>query len=234
MEAIMNVPGHRTNRLYATARVSILALGLCSMLAACIEEKNTGNTGVFYTGRILDFETKQPLEGAYAIAAFEEIVVASAGAKARCIKTKGMYVGKDGAFSFPVEKFDGQSPLLVEGIHPDYTMWTMDLSTLERRRKKNQDSYSNLNVYLKKVDPKKPEYRSARSAPCSHARTREDQEASIEYLRIARAQKARFGMAPEHLRSLDESIRHWETSSGGMATPRISSEPPKLTEPQNK
>lgn len=234
----MNVPGHRTNRLYATARISILALGLCSMLAACIEEKNTGNTGVFYTGRILDFDTKLPLEGAYAIAGFEEIVAASAGVTAHCIKTKGMYVGKDGAFSFPVEKFDGQSPLGVEGIHPDYTLHFSEHSTLERRRKKDVDSYSNLNVYLKKLDPDKPDYAGARSAPCSHARTREDQEASIEYLRIARAQKARFGMAPEHLKGLDESIRYYETSSGGMARvapPRISSEPPpSSTMPQNK
>ena len=92
-----------------------------------------------------------------------------------------------------------------------------------------------LNVYLKKLDPNKPDYRNAASAPCSHARTREDQEASIEYLRIARAQKARFGMAPEHLRILDEGIRRLETSSGGMANPRVDSPPPLVpTSPPSK
>lgn len=224
------------NRIYRAPLYTLaLALCLCSILSSCEEDLTKGTAGVFYTGRILDVDTKQPIEGAYAIAAFEEIVVGSAGAFAHCIKTKGMYVGKDGTFSFAVEKFDGQSPLIVEGIHPDYTMRRSDIAKLEKKKMRNKDSYANLNVYLKKLDPNKPDYRHAASAPCSHAKTREDQEASIEYVRIERAQRARFGMKPEHLKIFDETIHRMENWSGGMGNPRIASEPlPKLTEPQKK
>ena len=64
--------------------------------------------------------TKQPIEGAYVVAIYREQVVSMAAMNSWCVKTRGMYTGKDGKFRFPVENLKGNSPLYAGAIKPGY------------------------------------------------------------------------------------------------------------------
>lgn len=169
-----------------------------------------------FTGTVFDKDTKQPIEGAYAIATYKDVVSSIGGVASHCIKTKGMYTGKDGKFHFPVEKRDGYSPFEVVVIHVDYVNGYAMPKPPDIRRKQNAEAYSDRNAYMVKQDPKNPSYFGHADAYCLHAKNKEDVAASVEYYKIWKAQYERFGVRKEIIDELNDSIVRLQTLGGRM------------------
>lgn len=141
------------------------------------------------TGQVLDNDTKQPLEGAFAIAIYKEIKSGFAATANYCVKTKGMYTGKDGKFHFPVEKLDGNSPYWVSAIKPDYYYVISDIAPPKIHYEQGVAAYTGRHVYLAKQDPTNPKNSGAGDdIVCYRAASREDVAASIEFLKIGLAE----------------------------------------------
>ena len=135
------------------------------------------------TGQVLDFDTKQPIEGAYVLAVYEKVDLGLAGASRYCVKTKGMVSEKEGRFHFPVEQLDGGSPSTAHAIKPDYFSKTFAEVSDADFKAQNKAAYSNRHAYLKKQDLTK--YDACHSfTECDRAKSREAVETNIQYLKL--------------------------------------------------
>ncbi len=110
------------------------------------------------TGRVYDDDTKESIEGAYVVALYYEGVVGPAAMTKRCKRAKGMYVGKDGTFHFPVERLDGLSPGMVMAIKPGYFSLWVTLPPDDVWKKQSKEAYSGRDTPLNKQDPQKPSW----------------------------------------------------------------------------
>ena len=181
------------------------------------------------TGRALDKDTKEPIEGAYAVAIYEILLSGPAATVSRCVKTKGMYTGKDGKFHFPVDKRDGYSPNEVVVMHLDYVLGHAEEKPDAIRRLQNAEAYADRNAYMKKMDPQAPRYFQNEHVECLYAKTKEDAAASIDYFKIVKAQAIKYKRTidfPHILESMDKRIRRLETIDG-RAPNEIIEEPVK-------
>ena len=210
-------------RLY----LAITAL-ICAALVSCARSEKPELIDFELTGRVLDKETNQPVEGAYAIAIYKGVVASSAGVASHCVKTKGMYTGKDGKFRFPVEKRDGYSPWNVEAITVDHSHWTTDIKPDRIHHLQRAEAYTDRNVYMVKQDPLNPSYFGGGDVYCVHAKNKEDAAASVEYYKVKKMQYLKYHRGQSALDSIDESIQRLETLDGRMPDQiRAEPRPPK-------
>ena len=160
------------------------------------------------TGQVLDNDTKQPLEGAFVIAIYKEVKSGFAAAANYCVKTKGMYTGKDGKFHFPVEKLDGNSPYWVSAIKPDYYYVISDIAPPKIHREQGAAAYSGRNIYLAKQDPANPRVSGdGDDILCRRAASRDDVAASIEFLKIGLAENEKNnGPLKQQIREATQSM----------------------------
>jgi hypothetical protein len=169
-----------------------------------------------FTGTVYDQGTKQPIEGAYVIATYKDVVVSSGGVASHCVKTKGMYTVKDGKFHFPVEKLDWRSPSVVVAIHVDYVNGAAVPKPTGNDRKQNAAAYSARDIYMVKQDPKNPDYLGNADVHCVHAKNKADAAASVVYYKIRKSQYVKFNRGQSALDSMDESIQRLESLDGRM------------------
>lgn len=164
------------------------------------------------TGRVLDFTTKQPIEGAYVIASYFEPYPGFGSAGARCVKARGMYTGKDGRFHFPVEKRDGYSPLSVDAIKSDYQYAPSEPVKPEKWRKQNASAYSDRILYLTAQDPAKPNFHfGVGFETCETAETREGAAASVVFLKISLKELIKYGALKQNIDGCRDMIELFES-----------------------
>jgi hypothetical protein len=146
------------------------------------------------TGTVLDSVTKQPIEGAYVFASYREDDGPPPSFKSWCARTRGMYTSKDGKYRFPVEKLGGQNPYITSAIKPGYFRGRTVYPEPEVVKKQDAKAYSGRDLYLIPQDPAKPDFHFGSGDEfCSHARTRDDAAAGVEFLRIELAEFIRLG-----------------------------------------
>ena len=182
-------------------------------LVSCARTNSPEKIDFELTGRVLDKETKEPIEGAYVIAKYMSVVAGPAAVASHCVKTKGMYTGKDGKFHFPVEKRDGYSPLDVEAIKIDYSYWTTDIKPDHIHHQQTAEAYTDRNVYLIKQDPNNPSFFGG-AVDCLYAKNSEDVAASVEYYKIKKAQSIKYNRDKGLLESIDSWIQQHEKLNG--------------------
>jgi hypothetical protein len=190
---------HSPKRKYWMFLAVLAASG--SMLAFCTEKK----IDFEFTGTAYDKDTKQPIEGAYAVAIYKEIRGGYVAVTSFCVKTKGMYTGKDGKYHFPVEKRNGASPSTVQIIHPDYVWQSANPKPDRIHYQQRAEAYADRDAYMKKQDPANPIF-YGHDVWCTEAKKKEDVVAAIEFMKILRAQYVKFNRGQSSLDNLDSMI----------------------------
>lgn len=147
------------------------------------------------TGQVLDFDTKQPIEGAYVLAVYEKVDLGIAGAARYCVKTKGMLSDKDGSFHFPIDKLDGNSPHMVYAIKADYFLREWELPPSDANRAQTKQAYTNRHVYLKKQDASKPSFQHGFSY-CERSESRAAVESAVQFLEIKLIEQRKYSKNP--------------------------------------
>ena len=96
------------------------------------------------TGTVRNFDTNEPIEGAYVMAIYETVRGGDfvVGTAHWCIKTRGMTTDKDGTFHFPVEKLDGWSPSQVTAIKPGYFLRRVKLHSEKIQHAGGKENYT--------------------------------------------------------------------------------------------
>jgi hypothetical protein len=143
------------------------------------------------TGQVLDFDTKQPIAGAYVLAVYEKVDLGIAGAARYCVKTKGMLSDKDGSFHFPIDKLDGNSPHMVYAIKADYFLREWELPPSDANRAQTKQAYTNRHVYLKRQEVGKPSFQHGFSL-CERAPSSEAVESAVTFLEIMRVEERKY------------------------------------------
>ena len=193
-----------------TTRTSLLAalVLIAGTLMSCAEKP----IDFELTGTVYDDETKLPIEGAYVIAIYKAVAGDWGGVASHCVKTKGMYTGKDGKFRFPVEKRDGYSPWLVDALHMNFEFVMEVVKPPKIHRAQKADAYTDRDIHLRKLDQFNRNPRLGEGPECPHARNKDDVAASVEYLKIERARAVKLNLGQGILDGIDKSIErheHW-------------------------
>jgi hypothetical protein len=165
------------------------------------------------TGQVLDFDTKQPIEGAYVLAVYEKVDLGIAGAARYCVKTKGMLSDKDGSFHFPIDKLDGNSPHMVYAIKADYFLREWELPPSDANRAQTKQAYTNRHVYLKKQEVGAPEYLLREYRECGRPETRSAIEANITFLAIKKSEYVRLQMGDARIKNIESMIQSLEATT---------------------
>ncbi len=164
-----------------------------------------------FTGTVYDNVTKQPIEGAYVVAIYREQVVSMAAMSSWCVKTLGMYTGKDGKFRFPVENRKGNSPLHAGAIKPGYFNGPWEFPAEQIWKKQGREAYSNRDIYLIPQDPQKAVFSyGTQEEYCHHAKSREDAAAGVEFLKIQIKEIVRLRASEQGIDSVRSMIDHLE------------------------
>lgn len=193
----------------ATAISALLLSG--SAIAAGGNPLSYGKPDFDLTGTVYDVTTKQPIEGAYVVALYYKPIVGMSAMDLWCIKTKGMYTGKDGRFRFAVEKLDGNSPREVTAIKPGYYSGREVFPPADVWKKQGKEAYTGRDTPLIPQDPVKPEGRyGLGDVFCNHAESREDVAAGIEFLRIQLSEEQRLPFHPQAIESTKYRINRLE------------------------
>ncbi len=138
---------------------------------------------------VIDVDTGKPIEGAYVLAIYNETGSTPFGHSGKwCVKTKGMYTSKDGAFRFPAE--NAHQPE-VHVIKPDY-FWTYNTKGPAKMEwtLTGQRVVHDPHLYLKRQDPDKPEWNLG-GKECERPRSKEDAVANVDFLRIKLSELAK-------------------------------------------
>lgn len=172
------------NAIHLTARRLMLVLAVLGLgTGASCSLTDDRAIDFAFTGRVLDADTKEPIEGAFVLAVYKKVDLGMAASAEYCVKTKGMVTGKDGEYSFPIERLDSVSPDIAYAIKADYYLKGFEDIPIRVQKKNNKESYSNRNVYLKRQDPAKPEFRTTFNS-CQRPESREAVDAGIRYLEL--------------------------------------------------
>ena len=181
-----------------------LAIGGFSSAASSLE----------FSGRVLDADTKVPIEGAYVIAVYLTGSSGQGGATvtSHCTKTKGMYTGNDGSFRFPVENLDGASPGFVNGIKAGYFLFDEIDPPPSVRHSHSAAEYSGRDILLKKQDPKNPKLTYWFGfQDCYYAATKGDAAAAADYTRMMLDELKKYGERKSRIEAIEQEIRNLET-----------------------
>lgn len=178
-----------------------------TMAASCDLPASNTNSSFEFTGQVLDFDTKQPIEGAYALAVYQKVEIGLGGTADYCYKTKGMTTGKDGKFSFPLEQPTSLNPDIVTAIKADYFYRDMVIPKPSVQKAQTKEAYTNRHVYLKKQDPAKPSFQlSEPSIYCTKAKSSEDAEAAIQFYEIELKELTKYGLTEKQIENAKERI----------------------------
>ncbi len=158
----------------ASAAISFVLLQGCASL---------GQNSI--AGQVLDSETGLPHADAYVLALYNRSSSTWGGHSGSvCMKTKGMYTGRDGRFSFPAE---AGLWVQLESIKPGYTS---DVT----KRLRSGPEYPNLFLRAR-LDRDKGRI----AIPsCIQAREADDLLANIQYLRIETMESVKFNYEFAH------------------------------------
>jgi hypothetical protein len=194
--------------LLAAAALSLTMAASCELPAA------DGVINFELTGQVLDFDTKQPIEGAYVLAVYEKVYMGFAASARYCVKTKGMLSDKEGRFHFPVEKLDSNSPAKLAAIKSDYYFHREKPISEKSAKAQNKETYSNRDVYLKRQDPAKLEFHFGYTT-CNRPESREAVDANIEFLKLRKAEAERithsFSWSKSYIENIDSMIHGLQT-----------------------
>jgi hypothetical protein len=164
------------------------------------------------TGQVLDFDTKQPIEGAYVLAVYQTISSAwLVGSSLNCVKTKGMLSDKEGRFHFPVEKLDQMSPGELHAIKPDYFLKTRAEVSDADFKAQNKSAYSNRHVYLKKQDVAKPDFQYG-FRYCQRPESSEAIEAALIFMGMTVEEETKFGKDVRSINAVRELMQSMKQS----------------------
>ena len=191
-----------SNKKWTIAGVLIVmtaSLGYCAS-----PDKIGGEAG----GTVIDVSTNLPIEGAYVMSIYYESAGTVAGRSSWCVKTKGMYTGKDGKFHFPLEN---SRFLYVHAIKPDYfSSFRVGPMRMERLWYGVEREIYDPNIYLKPQDPAKPDFHLG-NMECERPKTREDVLANIEYLKLTLTEHVKYGVSQQGIEGTREQIRRLES-----------------------
>ncbi|MBL0142911.1 MAG: hypothetical protein IPP91_12620 [Betaproteobacteria bacterium] len=199
--------------------LSCLAVLLAASIALAGDARASGGSPLSFgkpdfelTGTVYDTTTKQPIEGAYVVALYYKSIVGPAAMAIWCVKTRGMYTGKDGTFHFPVEKLDGDSPLSVNAIKPGYYSDRPVVPSPEVRKKQGREAYTGRDLPLILQNPAKPEFRfGSGDVFCNHAETKQDAAAGVEFLKIELAEFIQLGADEKTIQVTRRMIQRLES-----------------------
>lgn len=173
------------------------------------------------TGTVFDKTTNQPIEGAYVVALYFEQYAGMGAIGSRCVKTKGMYTGKDGKFHFPVEKLDGSSPGEVNAIKRGYRSDFPIRPPPDVWKKQGKEAYTGRDLPLVPQIPEKPEWWfGSGNEYCDQAKTRGDAAAGVEFLKIQLSEYVRLDAGEQGIRAVGRMIQRLESLSENAAVPR--------------
>ena len=180
-------------------------------LAYCAPRWAPQQPGEFY-GQVLDQDTKQPIEGAYALLVYIAAGGVPMGHSASwCVRTRGMFTGKDGKFSFPVDTEGGGSPLYVEAIKPNYFTHSVEMPRYKGQVTYNPEAKKDWDIFLKKQDPAKPNFRYG-FRYCERPESRAGADPAIEFLRIQLNELIRYGVDERGQESTLGFIKHLQSA----------------------
>ncbi len=164
------------------------------------------------TGTVYDADTKEPLEGAFVVAPYKIFRGGIGASGTFCVKTKGMYTGRDGKYHFPVEKLDGRNPYSADAIKPGYYLDDSVLPDPKVWAKQTAAAYSGRDIFLKKQNPSKPHWTFSGEGDevCTEARTREAAAAGVTFMKLKYEEQVRLGAPETFLRLSAERIKEYE------------------------
>ena len=198
--------------------IAFLATG--ATLAYCTPPGTFRTIDFEMTGTVWDHDSKQPIEGAYVMAIYEEAGCAlGVGCKSWCVKTKGMYTGKDGTFHFPVEKLDSFSPSEVTAIKPGYFLKRIVFHSSKVQHAQGKENYTGRDVILAKQDPQNPDWHLGNSE-CGRPFSREAVEANIEFLKIETEEYVRLGRSQNVIDGNQRAIERLQAVRSQTTSPR--------------
>jgi hypothetical protein len=190
--------------VFATTLLSL------TTLAACSPPWASKPIDFEFTGQVLDKDSNEPIEGAYALAVYRKVDIGFGGTADYCYKTKGMLTGKDGKFHFTMERPTSLNPDMVYAIKPDYFSidWVIPTPALQDARTK--ETYTNRHVYLKKQDTAKPSFQHG-FIDCARPESSEAIEAAEQFMRIEVGEQIKYGRDGINRTNMIKSMR--ETAS---------------------
>ena len=169
--------------------IAVIAIGTaasCNLMNTDIESATFEQTG-----RVLDAETKGPIEGAYVLGVYEQVDLGMAGSARYCFKTKGMVTGKDGKYNFPLEKRRSSSLSTIAAIKADYYFEGERQLSQRDWKAQNKETYMNRDVYLKKQDAAKPKFGDG-FTDCERPESRAAVEPAIRFLEMVFTENKKY------------------------------------------
>ena len=211
----------KMKRQLSSSRCRNIVLLACAMaLLSCACSKAPPKIDFAFTGRVLDKESKQPIEGAYVVAIYKTQRAGAAAVKSHCTKTRGMLTGKDGKFSFPVEGLNDFSPAHATAIHLDYVPDSDFSKPYNVIAKHNAESYRDRNIFLEKHKSEKNfVFVGTGISDCVYAANPQDAAAAAEFARheLARYIKYDTGLSQKvRIEATEDTICRLETLDGRM------------------
>ncbi|HEY2627536.1 MAG TPA: hypothetical protein VGI57_00340 [Usitatibacter sp.] len=188
----------------------ILLLGISVQAADGPGNLAPPHASLEYRGAVLDYETRQPVEGAYIVASYYIRRADPSGQTNWCIKTRGMYTGADGKYWFPVEERNGLSPLMTSAIKPGYAYKTVTQIDSDVWRKQDQVAYDGHDIFLVRQDEKKPDLRFGGDQGCWHAEVAEAAAAGVQFLRIELEEYKKYNGSEQTITAITEEIAFFE------------------------
>ena len=202
--------------LMVSIRWYILAIWVVSAVAYCAPPGTFRKIDFEFTGTVRDGNTKEPIEGAYVVVLYYGSAASPATVATFCTKTKGMYTGKDGTFRFPVEKLNNLSPGDVMAIKPGYFDNNRVIPSASLQRAQTAETYTGRDVILTKQNPASPTLRFGETeVRCERANSRDDVEASIQFLKIKLAECLRLNASTQGIDAIKNFLADLENLSAG-------------------
>jgi len=190
----------------------VAAVALGSVAAYCAPPGTFRRIDFDLTGRVLDEDTKAPIEGAYVVGNYLESRSSMAASVFACIKTVGTYSDKSGNYRLPIDKLDAISPQDVTAIKQGYYGNNRVIVPRHIARQQKREAYTNRDIYLRKQDPQNPNFRFGDGQEaCIHAESRESVEASIRFLKIEVDELTRLNAEPRRIGNAKEELARLES-----------------------
>lgn len=168
------------------------------------------------SGVVLDRETRQPVAGAYVLATYYEIREGSFVVAKKCVKTRGMYTGSDGRYSFPLERTDGTSPGVIATIKADYQGGIFEPAHKPDRSRQPRDFFDSV-ILISRQNPSNPDFTyGTADEECIGAPTPRDAAAGTEWLRIELQEREKYGITKPAQESLRKTIKDREALEGAV------------------
>ncbi len=159
-----------------------------------------------FVGQVLDAETAQPIEGGYALLVYLGAGGGPAGhTSSWCVRTRGMYTGKDGKFSFPVDNRGGGHPNIVHAIKSGYFLDVAATAAYNTKKRKH-DTPEKWDVLLKKQDPAKPSFQFG-FQDCERPESEAAIEAALNFMSIAVMEEKKYGKDVRSIKAGEDQMQ---------------------------